>query len=563
MTEAQWDAVRAIAILAVLAGIGAAGYFLGWPSWKHWQNRRALAQAEGFAHTGDIRSMVLALQRATQLAPESVATWQETARLLDEINSPDTVVVRQQLLQLDPQDMGLRLALAQDALKFGRFETAEKAAAGLSAAARQDVAFHRFAASLAASLGRNDDLAKETRAILALKPDDLDARFTSAVLQLWGTDPAARLAGRAALEKLLREPSVRVRAALELLAESSHEGAPAQVRDVLLVLLARFAPGAAPDFSTPAIPAWHTLIEAIKAAAASSPGDAVLVARWLAGMGRATDALTWIDSLAAPIQNAKAMEDVAAQICAEKDDLPRLGRLLRNGAWGDWPVGAQTLALAARLQILHFSESRGQQTWNDAIGACNNSLTGLRALARLASIWNYFDGEERVLRDILRHSPKIYWAYGTLRTLYLANHDLPPLLDLYGAWSAQLPDDPTIAAAHIMLGCILDRAGPDVVARAAGLRKRFPDSLSVQLAAAAALWRGRHPELAWAVLSSLPPDTQARQDVSFWVALIQADLGHAPEAIAAIRRAAPAAGSAQERSLLEAAALKSGVSPPS
>jgi predicted Zn-dependent protease len=561
MTEAQWDAVRALAVLLVLALIGGGGYYFGRPSWKLWQNRRALAQAAVFARAGDNRSVILSLRRATQLEPESVATWRETARLLDEINSPDTVVVRQQLLALVPLDMGLRLALAQDALKFGRYDMAEAAIAGLTPAAKQDLAYHRFAASLAAALGRNLELGSEVRAILALKPDDLDARFTDASLRLWGTDPAARPLARAELETMLTEPSVRVRDAIQLLSEASREGDSAEMRDVLYVLLSRFAPGAAPDFSSPGIPAWPTLIAAIKAAAAPSPTDAVLVARWLAGIRRTREALDWLSSLAPSVQGAAPVQDVAAELSAEVDDFPRLSRLLRNGAWGDWPANAQTLALAARLQMLRFSELRGKQTWDDAIGACTHSLTGLRALARLASIWNYFDGEERVFRDILRLNPKIFWAYGALRTLYLTHNDLVPLLDLYDQWSAQLPDDPSPAAARIMLGCVLNRPGADAIPRAAALRARFPDSLPAQLADAAALWHGRQPGPAWKVLAALPPALQARQEVSFWAALIQADLGHAPQAIAAIRRAVPAAVTPQERALREAAAAKVGVRP--
>jgi predicted Zn-dependent protease len=562
MTEAQWDAVRAAAILLVLAALGAAGYFFGWPAWKRWQNHRALAQATAFAKTGNTRSVILALRRATQLEPEDVETWRETARLLEQVNSPDEVIVRSQLLQLVPNDMNARLALAQDALKFGRYDMAEAAVAGLSPAARQDLAYHRFAATLAASLNRNDDLEKEVRAILALKPDDLDARFTYASLRLWGNDPAAVGTARAELVALLRAPTVRVRAAIQLLAEASRQGDPARVRDVLVVLLARFAPGAAPDFSAPAIPAWNTLIDAVKSAAASSPGDAVIVMRWLASMGRAPDALAWHDTLPAAVRDTGRMKDIAAELSAGQDDLERLSRLLRAGAWGDWPANAQTLALASRLQTLRFSAQRGRQTWDDAIGASGNSLVGMRALARLASIWHNPEGEERVLRDILRRNPKIYWAYGALRTLYLAHSDLGPLLDLYGAWSAELPDDPSVASARIMLGCLLNRAGPDAIARAAELRARFPASLPAQMASAAALWRGGRPAEAWSILAALPPTVLSREDIAFWTALIQADLGHGPEAIAAIRLAAPAASSQEERLLLERAAAKAGVMPP-
>jgi len=214
--------------------------------------------------------------------------------------------------------------------------------------------------------------------------------------------------------------------------------------------------------------------------------------------------------------------------------------------------------LAARVQVLRFSDTGGKQTWDDAIGASGNSLTGLKALARLASIWRYSDGEERVLRNILGRNPKIFWAYDGLRTLYIARDDLPRLLDLYGAWSAQLPDDASIAAARIMLGCILNRADPAAIDRAAKLTARDPISVPAKAAYAAALWRGGRSADAWPVLASLPPDTLARPDVSFWTALIQADLGHVAETVAAIRRAAPAASSSEERSLLKAAAAKVG-----
>ncbi len=558
LTETQWDSLRALVVIAGIGLVAAAAYFLGLPVWRRWQNRQSLREAEVFVERRDYPSLMLALRRAVVLAPGDITTWREASRLLSEIGSPETLVAREQLSRIAPQDMALRLALAEDALKFGRIDKAEAALAGLDSAARQDVAFHRLAAALAMSLGRTGDLERELKAILAAAPGNLDARFTYAALRFWQPDPAESAAGEADLEKLVFEPSIRIRVAVELLSSSSRLGSPGKVSDVLLLLLSQFAPKAAPDFSSPRVPAWDSLVDGMKAASLSSPTDAALMARWLASIGRWQEALSWFDSAPAAVRGAPIVADIAAEISAEHDDIPRLARLLRNGAWGDWPASAQVLATASRVQMLHFSEARGHQTWTDAIEACGDSTAGLRALARLASGWRYYDGEEDVLERILLKDPKTFWAYAALRTLYLQRGELQRLWALYDAWSIQLPDDPSIASAGMMLGSVLGRTDPPTLSRAAALRSRFPESLPAQVAYAASLWRLNEADKAWPVLAALSPAVLERRDVSFWEALVQADLGRRSEALAAIARARPGATFAEEQALLRAASAKVG-----
>jgi hypothetical protein len=556
LTETQWDVARALALVVVIGGLGVLGAFVGVPVWRHWQNRKSLAQAEVFAQKRDYRDLLLSLRRATELAPGDLATWRAAAQILAEVGSPDTLVAQEQLTRLAPQDMALRLALVQDALRFGRFDTAEATLDGIDAAARRDVTFHRLAAALAMAMGRTTDLDRELRAIIAAEPGNLDAQFTEASLRLWGADRAAHDAGEAELEKLLTEPAVRVRAAIELLSSPNRLGSPAEVARVLTLVLARFAPNAAPDFTAPAVPAWNALIEGVKSAAASSAPNAALTARWLAEIGRWPDALAWIETLAPAVRNAPVVAEVDAEIAGEHDEIGRMATLLRAGAWGDWPANAQILALAARVQQLHYGEDRAQQTWGDAVAACGDSLFALRNLARLSSEWHYVVGEELVLQRVLKRDPKAFWAYSALRGLYLEQGDFAHLWELYGAWSKLLPDDSSVVAAWLMLGSVLDHSDRAALTRAAALHGRFPDSLPAEVAHAAVLWRMNRASEAAPILAALPPVALQRPDVSFWVALVQADLGHRAEAVAALARARPGATSAAERSLLDAAARK-------
>ena len=559
LSETAWDILQGLVILALIGGLSAAGYFIGVPAWRHWQNRQALAEAEGFAQARDYRSVMLALRRATELEPGDRATWQAASRVLTEIGSDETLIARQQLTQIVPGDMASRLALADEALRLGRFDAAESAIRGLDAAARQDIAFHKFAAALAAAMGRPAEAERELRFILAAEPNDLEARFNYAALRLWSADPGASRDGAAELEKLLGERPVCVRAAIELLASESRLGDSAHITHMFVRLLARFAPAAAYDFTDPAPRVWTALVDGIKAVAASSPADAALTARWLAGGDRWPEALTFIETLPAAVRDSPPVADIAAEISAEHDDLPRLERLLSDGAWGDWPKNAQALALASRIQVLRFGKEHGRQTWDDAIAAAGESATGLRSLARLAAEWHSYEGEELVLHRIVERDPKIFWAYAALRTLYLQHGDFPQLWMLYAAWSKQMPDDPSIAATWMLLGSLLDHADWPMVVRATELHTRFPDSLSLQVAYAAVLWRQHRAEEAAAILTALPTAAQDRPDISFWIALVQADLGHSDAASAAIIRARSSANSKEEKGLLVQAESKVGM----
>ncbi len=557
LTEAQFDTVRALALLVVLGAIGAGAYFAGRPFWLRWQNHEALAQAEGFAQERDYTSMLLALRRATESAPDDPATWRQVVKYLAAIASPEsTLLAREQLVRLTPQDISVRVALVQEALKAGRNDTANTAMAGFSEAARHDVAFYRLAVAVAAAEGRSNELPEQLEKLIAADPGDLNARFTHASLRLWSQDPLARDAAQAELENLVSNRSFRIRAAIELLSEAARQNDPKRVQALLAWLLSSFAPGARPDFRAPSVPGWTALVEGIKsAAAAGPPSDASLVARWLADMGRRKDALAWLQVLPAALHGDSVALDTETELTAEEQDLPRLDRLLRDGAWGPLPDQARLLALSSHLEVLQFDVPRGHRLWSDAVMACGDSLAGLRALVRLADAWHDADGAEVALARILDRNPKILWAYDALRTSYAARGDLRDLWTLYGQWVLQAPDDRDVAAQWILAGCILNKATPEAYARAATLGTEIE---SCTLARAAALWRQRKPEDAWTLLAGLPEAQRRDPAAAFWIAVVAADTSRRSEALQALADAAGLPLPAEQAALLQDAAAKAG-----
>ena len=274
---------------------------------------------------------------------------------------------------------------------------------------------------------------------------------------------------------------------------------------MLTLILARFAPNAAPDLRR----LGGAGLERADRGLQGRGGRFALGCRAHGAVALRDRALA--EALPAPISLPRAVRssplavDIAAEISAEHDEIGRLATLLRAGAWGDWPANAQVLALASRVQLLHYGEEHGRMTWADALAACGDSYVGQRALARLAAEWHYYEGEELVLRHILARDPKKSFLRGPAFFLP-ARGDFAQLWDLYGAWSRQLPDDPSIAAAWIMLGSILDHTDRATLERAAALQARFPDSLPAGVAHAAALWRmGRAGPRPGKILAALPP----------------------------------------------------------
>jgi hypothetical protein len=500
--------------------------------------------------------MLLALRRATLSAPNDPATWKQVVHYLAAIASPDTILTaREQLVRLTPQDMAVRVALVQDALRAGRYDTANEAMAGFDEAARRDVGFFRLAVAVAVAEGVPSVLQERLAKLTAADPSDVNARFTYAALRLWSPDAAARESARAVLEGMIPDRAYRIRAAIELLTEAARQNDAQRIQGLLGRLLAAFSPGSPPDFSAPAVPGWTALVEGMKAAAAGQPSDAGLVARWLADMGRRREAVAWLDGLPDSVRTDSVVADTEAELVAEEQDLPRLDTLLRDGAWGAWPAEARFLALASRLESLRFDAERGHALWGDAVAASSDSLHGLRALVRLADAWHDADGAELALRRILDRDPRIFWAYDALRTSYVSRGDLQRLWQLYGQWVREAPDDREVTAQWILLCCILDKGTADAYPHATNLATESP---SGTLARAAVLWRQGSFDAAHSVLMSLTEEQRRDPACAFWVALVAADLNLRGEAAAAIADARALPLPAEQAALLQEAAAKAG-----
>ena len=558
-TEGQRDMMKLGLGLGLIILIGVGISVLGKPGWHRWQHDKALEQAHEFAEQHDYRSTLLALRRATEFAPDDITTWKEVARYLSDLGLPEAVVARQNVAALAPQDMGLRLAVVTEALRFGQTEAAQAVADGIDAASRQEVAFHRLAAALAVALGRSQELEEHLAAIVAARPGDDLARFNLAAVRLWSTDTSVAAQAQAELESLLAVPKTRIRAALELLKYAARTRDPGRVDRLVSLLLDRFGMPTAmlQVVAAGEPPGWYALLDALKTAStASGPADVARVARWLADIGQARETLLWIEGMPATIRDASDVASAAADLALSVDELRRLGSLLRAGAWGVWPDDAITLALATRVQQLRYNQTRAPQTWVDAVTACDDSLVGLRALTRMAASWRDPIGEALALETIVKRRPQALWACEALRLLYAQRGDLPKLWRLYDAWTQRVPGDLKVRAEWVRLGCILGSVRPEMVRQVQTWFENNPRNPVAALAWAEVLWQQNRSREALPLLALLPVEEREKSPVTFWLALVQADLGQIEAARASIAQAQRPGLGREEQELLRAALAK-------
>jgi hypothetical protein len=550
--DTQFAMIRATVIVVLLLVVAGIVYVAGRPAWNAWRHRKAMAQAMDYAERQDYRNTMLALKRATELAPMDLATWREVADRLAELGAPQALVARENVVRLDPGDMSMRLALVTDALRFGQTDVASATLEDMEKAAQADAAFHRLAAAVAMATGESDRLEEHLAALVAAEPEDTTARFNLAAVRLWSINPATQAEALAELEKLTAVREMRVRAGLELLKQAARVRDADRARAVVDLLLNRM--GVAPSLrvsydQTP--PGWAALVQGLEdTAELTGAADVALVARWLGDVRMGTEALSWLDRLPESLRTAPAVARVDTLLTAETDNLDRLESLLRAGGLGPIPTDATRLAVASRVQQSRYQEPHGRATWEDAITACAGSVSALSGLATLSDVWRDAEGNELVLREILQKQPRLNWARMALRNRYLARGDTVRLWQLYESWVNGGSTDSSVVRPWLTMGAVLDRLSAEAV-KVALDRAGQPqaDALDLSLAAAAQ-WRRHSMTEALAWLDKLPPADRTRPDVAFWRAVILADTDRHAEAAEAARLAKREGLSLEEKALL-------------
>ncbi|MBS0633698.1 MAG: hypothetical protein JSS11_17450 [Verrucomicrobia bacterium] len=534
LTESQRDLCKIAGGLLVLTPVVLLTLYLAKPQVQRWQRDQALAEARAFTAKKDYRNALVAFHRVIDKSPTDIESWKQVADFLSETGSPEVLVARRNLVWLAPDDISLRLGFVLDALRFGDVNGASEVVGGVKEGAREEVAFYRMAAALAYAQGRTAEFEANIEELLRRQPADHNAALDLATLRLWGADATRVAAARQTLLELLREPDVRVRAAVELLKYVARTGTRADA-DALVAVLHRALlnrpppppgdPGAAAE-----PPGWFTVVEALKAGAAGSANDAAVLARWLAAIGQPREALVWLDGLNGPVQRSPLVAAAAMELSLMLDDASRLRPLLLDGAWGRAPLETVDLAFAARWERKLGKTDDARATWANALESANESLPALRVLARLAVAWGDPEGAQAAMLAVIKRYPAERWAWEALRIEYSRKSDTPKLRALYDKWVASPVTNRFIEQDWVILNFLTGQPAATVFERAKALHEAEPLDPVAALGYAMALRAQKKPREAFLAIDGLVGEDRTKPRALLWRGILLAELGRRAEA---------------------------------
>ena len=431
-----------LAIVLVLA----AGVWLGRPAYRHFQERRSLAQARAFLEKGDQRAGVLALRQTLAYNPGNVEATRLMAGLAGEAQSPMALALWQRVVELSPT-IENRIMLAAISLRVEQppFPVAAQMVEDLRAPGETNVSYQFVASQLAIKLNRAAEAAAHLEIASRLEPTNRLHQLNLATLRLRSGDPAVASAARGELTALVPDASVGEQALRSLTAEALLAHRPAEALEFSRQLLTRpqatFADQlqhltVLQEAKSGELPA---ALARVRQVAGTNAANLSQTAIWMTGHDRAKEALDWLAGLPPDLRNAMPIPIVEADCLVVLRDWPALEKRLQEQKWKDFDF------LRYAYRSLAAEKTGGgvgvEGHWRSAMREAGERLGALSTLLTLADKWNRPLAREELLWRIGNRFPGEKWAYRELGRAYLAAGNTRGLHKLYGAMFNSNPSD--------------------------------------------------------------------------------------------------------------------------
>lgn len=442
------------------------GGILGHRSFRNWQQRRLIAQANALVNEGDLKRASLDARRVLQINPDSVEACRVLARLGQRAGLRAELDWRRRVMDLGaatPEDL---IALARAAVRYEDRGTADVAIGKLPESAKNTAEYHALMADIATVQRDGPAAERQLTEALRINPANKEYAMRLAALQLTANDSAVRNKGREALRALQNDVPLR-RDATRHLAEYAIRGADyseavrlarqldsypeKNFNDRLLLLTA---------LQVARDPAMPELFEELKNAAAEDAQRAAAMISWMNGRGMAAEAIAWSGKLPTTVTGARGVRTALSDAYISIGDWAGLQRLVKIGNWENLEFLRSALAARAAREL--GSESEFAAFWAEASKKAATDPRHLMLLIETAQRWGW-RGEAVDLLWIAAKDP--LKGDEALRALYLhfaKNGDTQNLYRVLLHRAEILPNDRNVqnnlAQVSLLLNLNVDRA---------------------------------------------------------------------------------------------------------
>lgn len=451
--------IIAIACCIALLLVGYAGY----RGYQVWKQEHYLTMAKGYAAKADIRNEVLSLQQVLNLNPRSMEACRLMAGLSERMRSPSAVLWRQRILDMNPNSVDDRMALAQAALLFKDFATATNALARMPESAKNTANYQNIAGVVAINTGSLPEAEKHFSEAARLEPDNPTPVLNLAVVRLHSSNELDRASARIDLKRLsltATNSSTRMQATRELaidaikfmdyttalsMADELVKSTNALFGDKILRL--EVLKASKSSQLQPAIARYEK-------EAAANIGELSEMALWLMSNRSSTAALDWLHSLPTTAQTNQPAALLIAECQMNLKDWNGMQKALEKQNWAELEFTRHALmALALRQQKLEVASAA---EWQTAVQFASGQKGSIISLCRLAANWGWLNETEEILWTIVNRYPEEGWASQALQGALFKEGRTRPLMQLFNVLYQREPNNleykNNLAATALLLG---------------------------------------------------------------------------------------------------------------
>ncbi len=423
------------AIAAAVCLVIAAAHW-GWPSYRHYKEKRSAAEAQVFFAKGDYRNAWLSVRLALLINSNNVPACRVMAGLADAAHSPATLDWYQKLVKLSPTITN-KLLLASAGLRYQSppYPLTTQMLADLSRSAAQVPDFHIVSAELALALRHMAEAQAQFETVCRLDPSNRLDQLNLAVICLGSTNAATADDARAKLKQFSDDANLGPSALRSLIADRLlHDDAPGAL-DYSRRLLA--SPQAALNDRLQHLgilkrlqnPELAGQLKVVQAQSATNALMTAQVASWMVANGFLTEATGWLNHLPDKLRSQTPVRLALVDCYLADKNWRALRDYASKGSWQDMEF--LRLAFLSRAWSKLGEPVMAEGDWNSAVSLAGDQLGALNALQELAGRWGMKSEQEDLLWRILRRFPDAGWAQHALELLYFASGNTRELYQLY------------------------------------------------------------------------------------------------------------------------------------
>lgn len=507
----------------VLAGTGYGAY----RGYKSWRQHRFVKQAKEFLEEGQERKAMISLQRAVRAKPTDVEAIRLLATMAEKDRSPAAVVWRQRVVDLEPDSLTDRLALAQTAISFRDTASATNALAGVNDAGRKTVEFQNVAGGVASVLGQLEEAERYFLDASRLEPENPVMLLNLAVVRLQGTNTQALAEARQALEGITAtstNSALRCRAYRELVGHAMRIGQTNNAIALTDRLLAEPEVAFGDRLLRLDVLGMNrstNLVEELmstRALATNSVGTVNQMIIWQMTRVPPRPTLEWVGSLPAEYRTNAGVALMTADLQVAVQDWEGLNTSLEAQTWGEMEFlrhAFRTLAMR-NLGLTGAAEIE----WGLTMRATGSDRGALNMLLQAVARWRWVDEIREILTALVNRYPGEKWAASLLTQNLFNEGRTRSLMSLFGTQLSANPNDLSIKNNLAMTAMLLEanELRPHEMARQ--VYEAAPTNASFASTFAYSLHVREQSAEALRVMEQLAPEQLEQPSIAAYFALI-------------------------------------------